>query len=122
MNAKESHSPEPGNLLEDAIAAVQNTSIEDSLVERCRRNALAIDGEEPNKRLRPKDGRLSWFFSLAAAAAVLLMVNLLQAYSRLPSSDRELAAMHISSNSHRRYVYSDLRLEPVPSLDSNQQD
>ena len=122
MSAKESRPPEQNDLLEDAIAVVRDTSIEDSLVERCRRNALAIADEEPNKRLRPKDGRLSWFFPLAAAASVLLMVNLLQAYARLPSSDRELAAMHTGSDSHRRYVYSDLRLELAPSLDSNQQD
>lgn len=122
MSAKESRPPEQNDLLEDAIAAVQNTSVEDSLVERCRRKMLAMADEEPNKRLRPKDGRLSWFFPLAAAAAVLLMINLLQAYLRLPSSDRELTAIHTGSDSQRRYVYSDLRLEPAPSLDSNQQE
>ncbi len=122
MSAKESRPPQRNDLLEDAIAAVQNTSVEDSLVERCHRNALAIADEEPNKRLRPKDGQVSWFFPLAAAATVLIMVNLAQAYARLPSSDRELAAIHVSSDSQRRYVYSDLRLEPAPSLDSNQQD
>jgi hypothetical protein len=122
MSAKESRPTQRNDLLADAIAAVQDTSIEESLVERCRRNALAITDEEPDKRLRPGDGRLSWFFPLTAAAAVLLVVNLLQAYSRLPSSDRELAAMHITSDSHRLYVYSDLRLEPAPLLDSDQQD
>jgi hypothetical protein len=122
MSAKESRPPHRNDLLEDAIAAVQNTSVEDSLVERCRRNALDIANEEPNKRLRPKDDRLSWFLPLAVAASMLLMVNLAQAYARLPSSDRELTAIHTDSDSQRRYVYSDLRIEPAPSLDSNQQD
>ena len=122
MNAKESPTPQRNDLLEDAIETVQNTSVEDSLVERCRRKALAIADEESNNRLRPKDDRLSWFFPLAAAAAMLLMVNLAQTYGRLPSSDRELIAIHTDSDSQRRYVYSDLRIEPAPSLDSNQQE
>ena len=122
MNAKESRPPQQNDLLEDAIAAVQDTSVEDSLVERCRRNALAIADQEPNKRLRPKDGQVSWFLPLAVAASMFLMVNLAQAYARLPSSDRELTAIHTDPDSQRRYVYSDLRIEPAPSLDSNQQD
>ena len=122
MSATESRPPEREGLLADAIASVRHSSVEDSLVERCRRNALALADEEPNKCLRLKDGRLSRFFPLAAAASVLLVFNLLQAYSRLPSSDRQLAAMHISSDSRRLFVYSDLRLEPAPSLDSDQRD
>ncbi len=121
MSAKESP-PERNDVLADAIAAVQNTGVEDALVERCRHTALAIADEEPRKSLPLKDDRLLWFFPLAAAASVLLMFNLLQAYARLPSSDRELAAIHIDADSNRLYVYSDLRLEPAPSPDSDQQD
>ena len=121
MSAKESP-PERNDVLADAIASVRNTSVEDALVERCRQTALAMVDEEPNKCLRSKDDRVSWFFPLVAAASVLLVFNALQAYARLPSSDRELAAIHIGSDSRRLYVYSDLRLEPAPSLDSNQRD
>jgi hypothetical protein len=122
MSATESRPPERQDLLADAIASVQHTSIEDSLVERCRRNALAMADEEPNKCLQSKDDRLSRFFPLTAAASVLLIINLLQAYARLPSSDRQLAAVHVSSDSRRLYVYSDLRSEPAPSPDSDQRD
>ena len=122
MSSTESRPPERKDLLADAIASVRQTSVEDSLVERCRRKALAIDDEKPNKCLRAKDDRLSAFFPLAAAASILLIFNLLQAYARLPSSDRQLAAVHISSDSRRLYVYSDLRSEPAPSLDSDQGD
>ena len=122
MSASESRPPEREDLLADAIASVQHTSIEDSLVERCRRNALAMADEEPKQCLQSKGDRLSRFFPLAAAASVLLMINLLQAYARLPSSDRQLAAVHFSSDSRRLYVYSDLRSEPAPSPDSDQRD
>ena len=122
MSATESRPPERKDLLADAIASVRHTSVEDSLVERCRRNALAMADEEPNECLRSKDDRLSRFFPLAAAASVLLVFNLLQAYARLPSSDRQLVAVRISSDSRRLYVYSDLRSEPAPSLDSDQRD
>jgi hypothetical protein len=122
MNATESHSPERKDLLADAIASVRHTSVDDPLVERCRRNALATADEDPNKRLRLQDDRLSWFFPLAVVASVLLLFNLLQAYARLPSSDRRLAAVYISSDSSRLYVYSDLRSELAPSLNSDQRD
>ena len=122
MSATESRPPEREDLLADAIALVRHSSVDGSLVERCRRNALALADEEPNKCLRLKDDRWSRFFPLVAAASILLVVNLLQAYSRLPSSDRQLAAMHVSSNSCRLFVYSDLRSEPAPSIDSDQQD
>ena len=122
MNAPESHPPERTGLLADAIASVRHTSVDDSLVERCRRNALATADEDPNKCPRLQDHRLSWFFPLAAVASVLLLFNLRQAYARLPSPDRELAAVHIFSDLSTLYVYSDLRSELAPSPDSDQRD
>jgi len=95
-------------------------TVEDSLVERCGHTVLALAGEESNKFLYSNNGPLPWFFPLVVAASVLLIFNLLQAYARLPSSDRELAAVHISSDLRRLYVYSDLRSEPAPSPDSDQ--
>ena len=122
MNPTDSRPPEPKKLLADAIAAVRDTRVEDSLVDRCRRRALAMAHEEPQEPLHSKNGRLSWFFPLAAAASVLLMFNLVQAYARLPSSDRQQAAVYVDSDARRLYVYSDLRLEPTPFLDSDRQD
>ncbi len=122
MSSTESRPPERESPLEDAITSVRHSSVEDSLVERCRSNALALFDGEPNECLRSKDGRLSRLFYLAAAASVLFVVNLLQAYSRLPSSDRQLAAIHISSDSRRLFVYSDLRVESAPPLDSDQRE
>lgn len=65
--------------------------------------------------------RFRWDRWLApvVAALVLLTINLLQAYARLPSSDRQLAGTHITSDGDRLYVYSDLRLELAPSSDSD---
>ncbi|MHB0958201.1 MAG: hypothetical protein ACYC0X_12030 [Pirellulaceae bacterium] len=120
MSSSESHPKDGKDLLADAIVAVRQTDVEDMLVETCRRNALAIEELRPRKPVRRKDNHPSLLFPLAAAASILLMFNLLQAYARLPSSDRRLAAVYIDSDSRRLYVYSDLRFEPAPSLDYDQ--
>lgn len=119
MNPPDPLPTEQRDLLEDAIAAVRKIEIEDSLVDRCRHRATAIaDAESSDSRLskenRSKENRRARFFLLAAAASVLLLCNMLQAYARLPSSDRQFAAVHVGSDLRRHYVYSDLRLEPAP--------
>ena len=122
MNATESRPPEPPDMLDDAIASVRQTDVADSLIERCRRNALALSEDEPDKRSRPKGSR-SWPLApIMAAAIVLLAINLLLAYIRLPSSGRRLAAVHTGADSRQVYVYSDLRSEVAPALDSGPQD
>jgi hypothetical protein len=88
----------------------------------------AVAEHLPNARAtsdRPAAAYLSrWdrWPAVGVAAAVLLAINLLQAYARLPSSSRQLAAVQISPDGHRLYVYSDLRAEPAPSLDSDRLD
>jgi hypothetical protein len=117
MKPTDSRSPEAKDLLEKAIAAVRETCVEDSLVDRCRRGALALAPSEPPERAPSENDRLSWFFLLALAASVLLVVNLPPVYASLPPSDRQLAAVHIDPDGRRMLVYSDLRLEPDPSPD-----
>jgi hypothetical protein len=117
VNPADSHPPELDGLLADAVAAVRNASVEESLVDRCRHRALTVVGEAQKQEVDTKVRRFRWRVPLTAAAAVLVAINLLQAYARLPASDRQLAAMLATADAENLYIYSDLRIEPAVLMD-----
>jgi hypothetical protein len=99
--------------LVDAVAVIKNTPFDDALVAKCRERALAIGKEESKVQLPSSGSRLHWGVPLTAAAVLLLVVNLLQAYSRLPASDRQHAAIRIDSKGELFCHFADLRIEPI---------
>lgn len=115
MTSPESHLEELEGLLHDAVAAVRETPVDDSLVERCRQSAVELGQASDNPKRCTSDDRLSWRVPVILAASLLLLINVAQAYARLPSSSRELAAIQQSAKVGRLYVYSDLRIELASS-------
>lgn len=97
--------------LADAVDAIRDSPVEPALIERCRLAGLAAG--EP--RAVPNRIRRGWpgAESFAVAAPVFLMLNLFQAWMRMPISDRELAAVHVTRAGERLEIYSDLRVEPL---------
>jgi hypothetical protein len=120
MKSTDASPLEPEDMLENSILAVRNTCVEDAMVDRCRRRALAIAHDElPERasaeRVSSENGRLTWFFPLAVAASVAIVVNVPQIYASLPATSRQRAAVHIDSDGRRMIVFSDLRFEPGSS-------
>lgn len=118
MTSSESHFEELEELLHDAVAAVRETPIDESLVKRCRQSAIELGRANDNPRHCTSDHGLSWRVPVTLAASLLILLNVVQAYTRLPSSSRELVAIQESAKVGRLYVYSDLRIDLVPSEQS----
>jgi len=115
MTPSESSSHDLNGLLLDAVVAVRKTSINESLVERCRQSAIELGQAHAKPKSHSGDGWSLWRVPVTLAASLLIVINLVQAYTRLPSSSRELVAIHESAKAGRMYIYSDLRIDPAPS-------
>ena len=120
MTSSKSHLDELEGRLHDAVAAVRGTPVDDSMIERCRQSAVELGVVElgqgsDSARRSDIDDRLSWQVLVILAATILLLINVAQAYARLPSSSRELAAIQQSAGAGRFYIYSDLRIELASS-------
>ena len=106
MTSSESHFEELEELLHDAVAAVRETPIDESLVKRCRQSAIELGRANDNPRHCTSDHGLSWRVPVTLASSLLILLNVVQAYTRLPSSSRELVAIQESAKVGRLYVYS----------------
>lgn len=113
MHPSNSDRPELQSRLVDAVARIRTTPLDDTLVVRCRERALDIGLEDSKVELPSSSSRSEWGVPLTAAAMLLLAINLLQAYSRLPAADRQQAAIHVAPDGQSLVHFSDLRIEPA---------
>ena len=118
MTSPKSNSDELEGLLRDAVVVVRETTVDESLVERCRQSAIKLGSPSTLTKSSTSDNSSSWRVAVGLAASILLVINIAQAYASLPSANRELAAIVQSTPSERLYVYSDLRIE-VASLEQS---
>jgi hypothetical protein len=113
MQPSNAHGPELGGKLAEAVIALRNEPVNASLVAQSRCRALAIweegTGVEPSSSVSSR----KWIVSLTAAAAILLIINLFQAFLRLPGADVEKAALRVGTTGDLYYHFSDLRIEPL---------
>jgi hypothetical protein len=114
MTPSKSHDELKGQL-HDAVITVRETSIDEALIERCRQSAVGLAPALDNPKSCAGYGFSIWRVPMTLAASLLLLINVVQAYSRLPSSSRELVAIHQSARMGRLYVYSDLSIDLAPS-------
>lgn len=98
-------------LLADAVQSLRSEPVDTVLVEQCRRRALE---SRPRSGLNRPSEPLRETRQIAVAAAMLLvLLNLGQAWARLPAADRTVAAVQVTPAGERLVIYSDLRVERV---------
>ena len=115
MSNPDQNIPELDGLLAKAANEVRDDNISDDLVARCRASALAIE-DNTVELLQPSRNRhwvAEWVGPMTAAAVVLVALNVGQAVARMPSADRQIAAILELSDGQRHLLYSDRIIEPV---------
>ena len=115
MSNPDQNIPELDGLLAEAVNEVRDDNTSDDLVARCRASALAIEHNtvELQQTSRNRHWVAEWVVPLTTAAVVLVAINVGQAVARMPSADRQIAAILELSDGQRHLLYSDRIIEPV---------
>lgn len=117
MTQPDQNIPELDGVLADAIEGLKQAPVSETLIERCRDNALAIAATNPGKRNQRPTQSPNWVMALAIAASVLVAVNIAKAIFHQPPADRQVTAVLQLPDGQNQLVYSDQTIEMA--LESN---
>ncbi len=117
MTQPDQNIPELDGVLADATEGLKQAPVSDTLIERCRANALAIAATNPGKRNQRPTQSSNWAMALAIAASVLVAVNITKVIAHQPPADRQVTAVLQLPDGQNQLVYSDQTIEMA--LNSN---